>query len=144
MTDPDVFHEDLTREHDVAQASPRSFGVLFFIVFMMVGLAPLFGAAGVRWWSVLLAVAVGSLALLAPHVLAPLNALWMKLGAILHLIVSPIVMALLFVGAILPTGVMLRLFGRDNLGLRRDSSKATYWIERTPPGPESESLRQQF
>ena len=144
MTDPVAFHEDLTREHDVDEASPRSFGLLLFLVFLSIGLAPLMGGGPVRWWGVAVGVVFGVLAVLAPKALAPLSALWIRFGALLHSIVSPIIMAVLFVGAVLPTGLMMRVLGRDTLALKRDSSKTTYWIERTPPGPEPESLRQQF
>lgn len=144
MTEPVAFHEDLTRQHDVDEASPRSFGLLFCVVFLIIGLAPLIGGGLIRWWGVGVAVLFGVLAVFAPKFLAPLSGLWMRFGALLHSIVSPIVMAVLFVGAVLPTGLMLRVFGRDSLALKRDPSKTSYWIDRTPPGPEPESLRQQF
>jgi hypothetical protein len=144
MTDPVAFHEDLTREHAVNEASPRAFGLLFFVVFLIIGLAPLIGGGPIRWWGVGVALLFGVLAVFAPKVLAPLSGLWMRFGALLHSIVSPIIMAVLFLGAVVPTGLMLRVFGRDSLALKRDSSKTTYWIDRTPPGPEPESLRQQF
>ena len=76
--------------------------------------------------------------------LGPLNKAWLAFGALLHSIVSPVVMGVLFLGAVLPTGLMLRLFGRDGLRLKREPSRTSYWIDRTPPGPEPESLRQQF
>lgn len=144
MTDPVAFHEDLTREHDADETSPRSFGLLFFLVFLIIGLAPLIGGGHIRRWGVGVALVFGLLAMVAPKVLAPLSALWMRFGAVLHSIVSPVIMAVLFVGAVLPTGLMMRVFGRDTLALKRDPSKASYWIDREPPGPEPESLRQQF
>ncbi len=144
MTDPVAFHEDLTREHSVDEASPRSFGLLFAVIFLIIGLAPLIGGGGVRWWGIGVGVALGIIALAVPRVLAPLSALWLRFGALLHSIVSPVVMAVLFLGAVLPTGLVLRLFRHDSLALKRDPSKTSYWIDRTPPGPEPESLRQQF
>jgi hypothetical protein len=144
MTDPVAFHEDLTREHQVDEASPRSFGLLFCVIFLIIGLAPLISGGAIRQWGVGVGLLFGVLAVLAPKALAPLSGLWMRFGALLHSIVSPIIMAVLFVGAVLPTGLMLRVFGRDGLALKRDPSKTSYWIDRTPPGPEPESLRQQF
>ena len=144
MTDPVAFHEDLAREHSVDEASPRSFGLLFAVICLIIGLAPLIGGGGVRWWGIGVGVALGIIALAVPRVLAPLSALWLRFGALLHSIVSPVVMAVLFLGAVLPTGLVLRLFRHDSLGLKRDPSKTSYWIDRTPPGPEPESLRQQF
>ena len=144
MTDPVAFHEDLTREHQVDEASPRSFGLLFGVIFLIIGLAPLISGGPIRQWGVGVGLLFGVLAVFAPKALAPLSGLWMRFGALLHSIVSPIIMAVLFVGAVLPTGLMLRVFGRDGLALKRDPSKTSYWIDRTPPGPEPESLRQQF
>ncbi len=144
MADPVAFHEDLTREHSVEESSPRSFGLLFSVIFLVIGLAPLVGDSGPRWWSVCLGSGFGVLALAAPRVLGPLNKAWLAFGALLHSIVSPVVMGVLFLGAVLPTGLMLRLFGRDGLRLKREPSRTSYWIDRTPPGPEPESLRQPF
>ena len=78
-----------------------------------------------------------------PSVLHPLNRLWMKLGLLLHRVVNPIVMGLLFYGTILPTGLIMRLRGRDLLRLKREPAADTYWIARTP-GPAPESMRDQF
>ncbi len=98
----------------------------------------------VRWWGAGVAAVFGGVAWVAPQALAPLSALWMRFGSLLHCIVSPVVMAALFLGAVLPTGLLMRLVGRDSLSLKRDRTKTTYWVDRTPPGPEPESLRQQF
>jgi hypothetical protein len=84
------------------------------------------------------------LALLIPRTLMPLNWLWTKLGLLLHKIVSPIVMGLLFYLVFMPIGMVIRLFGSDLLRLHWDKSATTYWIERTPSGPEPDSLKDQF
>jgi hypothetical protein len=78
-----------------------------------------------------------------PALLHPLNRLWMKLGLLLHKIVNPIVMGLLFYGTIWPTGLAMRMRGRDLLRLKRDPDADTYWIAR-PPGPLPETMRDQF
>jgi hypothetical protein len=89
----------------------------------------------------------GALFLLAayfrPSALRPLNMLWMKLGFLLHKIVNPLVMGLLFYGSIFPTGLMMRMRGRDLLRLERDPGADSYWIARAP-GPAPESMRDQF
>ncbi len=138
------FHEDLKRTHAAEQASPRSFGALFAVVFAIIALAPLLTGGDVRWWSLITAVVFGALALIAPALLQPLNAVWLKIGAVLHMIVTPLVMGVLFVVAVVPTALMVRLLGKDSLRLKRDPAKTTHWIDREPPGPEPESLRQQF
>jgi hypothetical protein len=84
------------------------------------------------------------LALLLPKLLSPLNWLWTKLGIVLHKLVSPIVLGLLFYIIFTPFGVMMRLFGKDSLRLHLDKGAASYWIERTPAGPEPKSLEDQY
>jgi len=68
----------------------------------------------------------------------------MKLGDILHRIASPIALAILFYGVVTPTGLLMRLFGKDPLRLRFDREAKSYWIAREPPGPAPESLKDQF
>ena len=79
-----------------------------------------------------------------PAVLWPLNRLWLLLGIVLYRIVNPIVMALLFFSTIVPIGMLMRLCGKDSLRLRREPEAASYWIEREPPGPPPETMRNQF
>ena len=81
--------------------------------------------------------------LIKASVLRPLNIVWMKLGLLLHRIVNPIVMGLLFFGTIWPTGFIMRLRGRDLLRLKREPASDTYWIAREP-GPQPETMRDQF
>ncbi len=82
--------------------------------------------------------------LVRPSLLAPLNRLWFRLGLLLHKIVNPVVMGLLFYGAILPTGIVMRLMGKDLLKLGLDRHSDSYWIVRQPPGPAPEAMRDQF
>ena len=76
--------------------------------------------------------------------LAPLNKWWTKLGVLLYRIVSPVVLGLLFYLTVTPIALLLRLLGKDPLRLRRDPDGASYWIDRTPPGPAPESMKNQF
>jgi hypothetical protein len=96
-----------------------------------------------RWWAFGLALAFLILALAAPAWLAPLNRLWFKFGLVLQKVVSPIIMGLLFFGAVLPVGLIVRLRGKDPLRLKR-SDEPTYWIAREPPGPAPNSMSKQF
>src|SRR5439155_1791377 len=84
------------------------------------------------------------LAVVRPKILAPLNRLWLKLGLLLYRIVNPIVMALMFYLTILPIGLLTRLFREDPLRLKLDPQARSYWIERRPPGPEPDTMRNQF
>jgi hypothetical protein len=122
----------------------RSFGLLIGGVLLLV--------AGVHYWKerpdffVWLIVAAGFIvvALLMPRALAPLRRLWLKLGHLMSIVVSPIILALMYVLAIVVTGVLIRLFGKDLLALKLKPGDASYWIKRNPPGPEFKSLADQF
>ena len=84
------------------------------------------------------------LAIARPMILAPLNHLWLKLGLLLYKVVNPLVMALMFYLTILPTGLLMRLLRKDPLHLKRDPQACSYWIERRPPGPVPDTMRNQF
>jgi hypothetical protein len=83
-------------------------------------------------------------ALLYPAALNPLNRAWLKFGLLLHKVVNPIVMGLLFYGTVLPTGLVFRALGKDILRLRRQPEADSYWIVRQPPGPAPETMKDQF
>jgi hypothetical protein len=82
--------------------------------------------------------------LLRPALLHPLNRAWMKLGALMHAVVNPIVLGGMFFVVIAPIGIVMRMFGRDPLRRRFDPEAASYWIRRDPPGPAPDSLPNQF
>jgi hypothetical protein len=140
----DGLHEDLRRQGEVRRGSDRSFGFTFAVVFLVIALLPLRHGLGLRWWAAALAVAFALAAFLAPRLLAPLNWLWTRFGDLLHKITTPLVMGLLFFGALTPVAAILRLSGKDPLRLKRDGKLASYWIERRPPGPAPDSLHQAF
>ncbi len=137
------FHEAISREHEIKGGSNRSFGIVFCVVFVIVGLWPLMSGEAPRWWSLAIAAVFLLLAFVAPAVLAPLNRLWTKLGLLLSKIVNPVIMAILFFIVMTPIGLMLRLAGKDPLRLK-DSNASSYWIVRDPPGPKPETMKDQF
>lgn len=125
--------------------SERSFGLVFTVVFTVIGVWPwLFRGAPVRLWALAVAILFLGLTFLAPKILSPLNRLWFRFGLLLHRVVNPIVMALIYYGAIVPTGLLLKAFGKDLLRLKRAPDAQTYWIAREPPGPERGSMSKQF
>ena len=144
MTDRKDTHESFARAADVRVASERSFGIVFCIVFLIVGLWPLVRGDGPRWWSLAVAAAFLAAAFLLPRALAPLNRLWAKFGLLLHRITNPIIMGVVFFLAVTPTALIMKLLGKDPLRRRIDPAARTYWIERTPPGPAPDSMRNQF
>jgi hypothetical protein len=125
-------------------SSDRTFGLVFSAVFALIAFYPLLGGSAIRIWSLLIACVFLLLATAIPRILAPANRLWMKVGELLHRIVSPISLGIVFYLAVLPTGLILRLLGKDPLRLRIDPTAESYWIKRDPPGPPGESLNNQF
>ena len=137
-------HESYDRREDVKGSSNRSFGVVFAIVFALIGLLPLLVGGGVRVWSLAVCALFLVCALVFPSVLAPLNRLWLRFGLLLHKIVSPLVLGIMFYLVITPIGLLLRSFGKDPLRVAFDKQASSYWIERVPPGPSPESFKDQF
>ena len=111
-------------------SSNRSFGLLFFVVFLIVSLWPLTHEGSIRIWSVIISAVFLILGLINSKLLTPLNLLWFKLGMILGAIISPIVMGIVFFLVVTPTGFILRIMGKDLLNKKYDKEKETYWIKR--------------
>ena len=124
--------------------SPRGFGVLAAAVFAVIGCWPLLGGGVPRWWALAVAAAALVVALAAPQWLAPATRLWLRFGLLLHRVTSPIVLAVIYFGVVTPTGLLRRALGKDPLRLKRDPDAESYWIERAPPGPDRESMSNQF
>lgn len=138
-------HEHTQHHEQVPQSSSdRSFGLVFAAFFLIIALLPLLHGHGPRLWAAGMSLAFGGIALAIPTILAPLNRLWTRFGLLLHSIVSPIALGILFYGVVTPTALIMRLLGKDPLRLRLDPSTPSYWITRTPPGPDAESLKNQF
>lgn len=125
-------------------SSDYSFGLVFSIFFLIVGLLPLLYGHNLRMWSLMVAAVFLIATLAAPSVLSPFNRLWTRFGFLLHCIVSPVALGIVFFGVIAPMGLVMRLFSKDLLRLRLDKNASSYWIVRTPPGPTAESLKNQF
>ena len=125
--------------------TPRSFSLTFAAVFLIIGGWPwaLYGHAP-RYWALLIAVFFAAAAFLAPRLLGPLNWLWYRFGLLLHSVVNPLVMALIYYVGVVPIGLVLRVAGKDLLRLKREPRAASYWIVREPPGPEPGSMSKQF
>lgn len=137
-------HENFSRDEAVSIGSDRSFGLV-----MAAGLAVLASLSAWREgraWPVFATIAMLFLvtALLVPAALNPINRAWLKLGLLLHKIVNPLVMGLVFYGAVLPTGLVMRAMGRDLLRLKPQPKAESYWIVRTPPGPAPSTMKDQF
>jgi hypothetical protein len=91
-----------------------------------------------------IAIAFIAISLVQPRILHPLNRAWMAFGAVLHRVVSPLVLGILYFGMFTPIAFVMRLRGRDAMHRRVDAQAESYWIRREPPGPPSDSLKNQF
>jgi hypothetical protein len=111
------------------KSSNKSFGYVFFVVFFIFGIWPLINAESVRIWSILLSFAFLVLGFLNSKILSPFNYMWLQFGLFLGKFITPIIMALLFFIVITPIGLIMRLFGKDQL-MKKYSSKSSYWIKR--------------
>lgn len=138
-------HEHIRHHEQVTEASSdRNFGLVFTVFFLIVAFLPLLHGQSLRIWAVGVSLIFGGISIAIPTILAPLNRIWTKFGLLLHRIVSPIALGILFFLVVTPTAVLMRLFGKDPLRLVIDKTVPSYWIERAPPGPEAESLKNQF
>ncbi len=119
--------------------SNKSFGLVFFIVFLIISLYPLINGQSFRLWSLIISLIFLVLGLLNSKFLAPLNKVWFKFGLFLGKIISPIVMGIIFFLVVTPTGLIMRILGKDLLNLKYNKNKS-YWIEKT--GPKSKMNNQ--
>jgi predicted membrane metal-binding protein len=135
----------LDRPDAVPMGSDRNFGLVFAGVFLVVAL--LRSRHGFDQWTMVwiaASVAMLAIALLAPRLLHPLNKLWFRLGLVLHKIVSPLVMGMIFFAVVTPIGLIMRLLGKRPLNLAFEPEAETYWIARTPPGPKPATFQNQY
>ncbi|TMJ01356.1 MAG: hypothetical protein E6G97_15830 [Alphaproteobacteria bacterium] len=139
-------HEEFSREHAVEAASNKRFGLVVGGIAVAFGSVRTYLHGEIGWLAGLLG-GVGLVliiaALLKPDVLEPAHRGWMKLGLLLHKITNPIFLGGMYLIAIVPTGLMMRAFGVDPMGLRRERGE-TYWITRGKSGSTAQSLEKPF
>lgn len=123
------------------KSSNRSFGILFFIVFLVIGLWPIINQNDPNIYLILISIIFLILGLLNAKILSPLNIIWIKIGELLGKIIAPIVMAIIYFIILTPISLIVRLFGKDLLGLKFTKQIKTYWINRKK---EIGSMKKQF
>lgn len=137
-------HEFQVREETVKVSSERGFGVVFAVFCTIVGALSIWHG-GHHWGYWFGAAAVFAvLAFVAPKVLSPLNKLWAKFGLLLHMIMSPLILGIIFYVFIMPIGILMRMTGKDPLRRTYEPDAKSYWIVREPPGPAPETFKNQF
>jgi hypothetical protein len=139
-----TLHEDLRREDRATGPSDRKFGLTLGVILVLIAVVK--AVEHSSWsiiWGVLAAMLIVS-ALVRPSLLSAPNQIWLRFGLLLHRIVNPVIMAVLFYGTIAPMGLLMRAFGKDPLRLRLDKTATSYWLTRSDERSQSESMRQQF
>ena len=126
--------------NDVKIGSNKSFGIVFFVVFLLIALYPLLNDENIRIWSLIISFIFLLLGIFNSKVLSPLNKVWFKFGILLGKVISPIVMGLVFFLVVTPTGILMKIFRKDLLSLKFNNNKS-YWIEKK--GPKSK-MKNQF
>ena len=116
-----------------------TFGILFFIFFLIIGLFPLISVGVIRIWSVVLSLVFLIITIIRPNLFTFLNRLWIQFGIFLGKIISPIVMGLVFFFVVTPIGILVRILKKDVMGLKRGAS--SYWINRED---KLQSMKKQF
>jgi Mg2+/Co2+ transporter CorB len=132
---------DYTDHNKVNSGSEKSFGIVFSVVFLIVSLYPLIDSGVLRIWALVVSTIFLLLAYVAPTILSIPNKFWFKFGILLGSIVAPIVMTLVYFITVVPTGVIMRLLGKDLLKQKLDKNAKSYWIERSEP---MGSMKNQF
>ena len=126
--------------NEIKISSNKSFGIVFFVVFLIISLYPLLKGQDLRLWSLLISVIFLVLGLFNSKILTPLNKIWFKFGLFLGNIISPFVMGIIFFLVVTPISLLLKIFGKDVLNLKLNNNN-TYWIKKT--GPKSK-MKNQF
>ena len=130
----------ITNHKSIKISSNRSFGIVFFVVFFLIGIWPILNDEGIRIWSLIISLIFLTLGIINSNLLTPLNLLWFKFGLFLGKVVSPLVMGLVYFLVVTPTGLVMKLLKKDLIMLKKNNEK-TYWIEKK----ESESsMKNQF
>jgi hypothetical protein len=137
-------HEIFSRDDKTVAGSDRSFGLVMAGVLAAISALNWWHAGRLWPWTAVVALLLLAAAWLRPSLLHSLNVIWLKFGLLLHRVVNPVVMALIFYGTVLPTGIVMRMMGKDILRLKRQPDADSYWIVRQPPGPSPETMKDQF
>ena len=130
----------MNKSEDIKISSNRSFGIVFFIIFLIITLYPLSYSGEIRVWSAIISLIFLVLGLLNSKILTPLNKLWFRFGIFLSKIISPLIMGIIFFLVVTPVGLIMRILRKDVLNLKFNTKKS-YWIEKN--GPKSK-MKNQF
>ncbi len=118
---------------EIKIGSNRSFGIVFFIVFLIISIYPLTNDEGIRYWSLFISFIFLILGFFNSKILTPLNKIWFRFGILLGKLISPFIMGVIFFLVVTPIGLIMKIIKKDLLNLKFRKDKETYWIEKTEP-----------
>lgn len=124
--------------------SERKFGLTIAVVLAILSALPLISGRPPYVWLLAAAIVLAILALAVPRLLSPLNRAWYRFGLLLHKIVNPLILGVLFFATVTPVGLLMKVAGKRLLQRQYEPERETYWIVRNPPGPDVQSIRNQF
>jgi hypothetical protein len=113
-----------------SESSNRSFGILFFIVFLILGIWPIKNGYNPNFYLIIISSIFLTLGVINSRILSPINKWWIKFGEFLGIIIAPVIMALVYFAILTPVSLFVRVFGKDLLGLKFSKKQKTYWVER--------------
>jgi len=131
----------MQKNEKIKRSTNKSFGLVFFAVFLIIGLWPLLNETSPKVWSIIISIIFLVLGLLKSKILTPLNSIWFKFGELLGLIVSPVVMAVIFFLVVTPTGIIMKLFKKDLLNKKFNKNIKSYWLKKEKI---ESTMKQQF
>jgi large-conductance mechanosensitive channel len=137
-------HENLDRLEEIKVSSNGSFGMVFTLVFLVVGIWQVSTEKSLGWYFFASAILIFIVAIKFPSLLGPFNRVWFKFGLLLGQVVNPVILGLVFFLVVTPIGTVRRLLGKDSLQLKPKPNLKSYWIDRNPPGPKLGSMTKQF
>ncbi|MBF0212491.1 MAG: hypothetical protein HQM00_02870 [Magnetococcales bacterium] len=136
--------EHASHQEEIAGSSDRSFGWVFTGVFGVIALWPVWHGGAVRLWALGVALLLLIVSQIAPRLLSPFNRLWSRLGGWLHRMMTPVIMGVIFFVVITPFALFFRLTGKDPLKRKFQPELPSYWIPRSPPGPDPATMKHPF
>ena len=137
-------HENLDRIEEIKVSSNRSFGMVFTLVFLVVGIWQISTGKSLGWYFFASAILFFIVTITFPSLLGPFNRVWFKFGLLLGQAVNPVILGLVFFLVVTPIGIVRRLLGKDSLHLKPKPNLQSYWIDRNPQGPKLGSMTKQF
>ena len=137
-------HKNIKDKRIGNRSSDRAFGMVFCIVFLIIGSWPILNQMNPHIWALATSFTLLAIAIFYPKLLGTFNILWYKFGLLLHSIVNPLLLGLIFFSTFVPIGLLMRLMGKRPLPIGFNKSKNSYWIERNQSELDPETMKRQF